>query len=865
MPASEQQPITGRRRQRKTSRAVVIGERVARSLITVGGIGTIVAVITIFGFLLWVVLPLFTGAEAEALPPTPRAPVEASAAVPWHVGVDEYQCLAWALQPDGTLSCFRLDDGSELLRRKLFGEQTPTAFHATLRDAYVAFGFADGTVRLGNISFATRFLGAQELTPEIQALAQGARLPWGEGLLERLPDDRFRLQELSVSLDEPVAGGTASPVLLLTHARGDAQTLLTVLKADGTLTRSEVRRRTNLLTGAVTTKLLETVLPFEPALGRPAPRFLAQSERGDSIVLAWEDGLAQRFDVRDSSAPYLAETLQLLPEPDSRLLALQPLIGSTTLVAGDDQGRVSAWFPARAPGSDTLRLTRAHELPRHAAPVSALSASQRNRVLAVGFADGVVQVVHVTSGELLTELNTGGDPLLALALSPRGDGLLGVGQRTVHRWQLDAPHPETTLTALFTPVWYEGAGEPAHVWQSSSGTDDFEPKLGVWPLVFGTLKASLYSLIFSLPIALLAALYTSEFLSRQARARIKPSIELMASLPSVVLGFLAAIVVAPVIEQVVPQTLAAFAAIPFCFVAGAYLWQLLPQSLSLRLAGWPRFLAMVAAIGAGLLLARALGPLVERTWFSGDLMAWLDGQVGNSVGGWMFLTLPGAVLVVAVLRGRLVAPWVRSVAARWSRERSALFDLGLFVVTALAAFLLARSAAGLLDGLGFDPRGGYLGTYVQRNAMIVGFLTGFAVIPIIYTLAEDALSSVPDHLRAASLAAGATPWQTAVRVVVPTAMSGVFSAVMVGVGRVVGETMIVLMAAGNTPVLDWNLFNGFRTLSATIAVELPEAVQDGTLYRVLFLAALTLFAMTFVINTIAEVVRLRFRRRAYEL
>ena len=178
---------------------------------------------------------------------------------------------------------------------------------------------------------------------------------------------------------------------------------------------------------------------------------------------------------------------------------------------------------------------------------------------------------------------------------------------------------------------------------------------------------------------------------------------------------------------------------------------------------------------------------------------------------------------------------------------------------------LARLLAGGLEGMGLDPRGGLVDTYVQRNALVVGFLTGFAVVPIIYTLAEDALSSVPDHLRAASLASGATPWQTALHVVVPTAMSGIFSAVMIGVGRVVGETMIVLMAAGNTPVLDWNVFNGFRTLSATIAVELPEAVQDGTLYRLLFFAALVLFAMTFVINTLAEVVRQRFRRRAYEL
>jgi phosphate transport system permease protein len=142
---------------------------------------------------------------------------------------------------------------------------------------------------------------------------------------------------------------------------------------------------------------------------------------------------------------------------------------------------------------------------------------------------------------------------------------------------------------------------------------------------------------------------------------------------------------------------------------------------------------------------------------------------------------------------------------------------------------------------------------------------GFAIIPNIYTLAEDALNSVPSQLRAASLAAGATPWQTAIWVVLPTAMSGVFAACMIGMGRAVGETMIVVMAAGNTPVLDWNIFNGLRTLSANIAVELPEAVIDGTLYRMLFLAALTLFILTFIINTIAEVIRQRFRKRAFQL
>ena len=152
-----------------------------------------------------------------------------------------------------------------------------------------------------------------------------------------------------------------------------------------------------------------------------------------------------------------------------------------------------------------------------------------------------------------------------------------------------------------------------------------------------------------------------------------------------------------------------------------------------------------------------------------------------------------------------------------------------------------------------------------RNALVVGFVMGFAIIPIIYTIADDALSTVPEHLRSASLGAGATPWQTAMRVVVPTAMSGLFSAVMIGLGRAVGETMIVLMAAGNTPIMDWNIFNGFQTLSSLIAQEMPEAVRNSTHYRTLFVAALTLFGLTFVVNTVAEIIRLRFRRRAYEL
>ena len=138
---------------------------------------------------------------------------------------------------------------------------------------------------------------------------------------------------------------------------------------------------------------------------------------------------------------------------------------------------------------------------------------------------------------------------------------------------------------------------------------------------------------------------------------------------------------------------------------------------------------------------------------------------------------------------------------------------------------------------------------------------GFAVIPIIFTIAEDALSAVPHHLMTGSLALGASRWQTALRIVLPAAWPGIFSAVMVGFGRAIGETMIVLMATGNTPVMDLSIINGMRTLSANIAVEIPEAPEGGTLYRVLFFSGLLLFLTTFVVNTAAELMRLRLRKK----
>src|SRR5690606_28368479 len=144
----------------------------------------------------------------------------------------------------------------------------------------------------------------------------------------------------------------------------------------------------------------------------------------------------------------------------------------------------------------------------------------------------------------------------------------------------------------------ENFNKPEASWQSSGATDDFESKYGLWPLVFGSIKATVYSLLFGVPLALLRAVLTSEFLSPRTQAAVKPTLEITASLPSVVLGFLAALVIAPVAEQAVPVILASFVTIPIAFLCGAFIWQLLPYDRTLRLGQWRLvFIALFLPLG----------------------------------------------------------------------------------------------------------------------------------------------------------------------------------------------------------------------------------------------------------------------------
>ncbi len=521
--------------------------------------------------------------------------------------------------------------------------------------------------------------------------------------------------------------------------------------------------------------------PMEPAATMPwkaialepslHPTAAAWSSDGKNLFVGTREGRLLDLDPDTGKAGSVAE----FGEP---IQSLGFALGQSSLLVGGAQGKLAAYQRVRV--NEVFQLQAFHAFPRLNGPVLGFQPSQRDkRFLTWTPAQAVVD--HLTTERRMFTTRLDGPGIAALA--PRGDLILQANASTgaLRLWSLDAPHPEVSFGLLWGKTHYEGYEKPEYVWQSTGGTDDFEPKFSIVPLVFGTLKGTLYAMLFAFPLAVLGALYTSQFATPRLKNAIKPTIEIMAALPSVVLGFLAGLVMAPLLERMAMEVLVYPFVILLLAILIAPFWGRLPLTFRNAFGSGREVLWMVPVLLAGLWLSSLAGPWLERVAMGGSYRTWLQTSIGV--------------------------------------------------------------------------------TYDQRNSLVVGFAMGFAVIPIIFTISEDALSSVPKSLTSASLACGASPWQTAWRIVLPTASPGIFSATMVGLGRAIGETMIVLMATGNTPIMDWSPFNGMRTLAANIAVEIPEAPLHGTLYRVLFLAAFLLFLLTFVLNTIAELVRQRLRRR----
>jgi len=882
--------FTGRSRRRQASGRVRAGDAVARAVITFGGIGTIVAVLLVGLFLVAVAVPLFRPASTRlemmlpSDPTPPDMPAPPGGAGLAALGTDEAGAVAWLLpatasgEVSGELRLVALTDGQtvQTLPAAAAGLAGGTVVRVLPGGTAAAVGFGDGSFRVGRLGLESAYAAPDELAAEARGLAPGTAAAAGNGAIIRGLNGHHARVSLLAEF-EPAGAGTGSPVIDIDLAVASAGmlssgTLVAALDATGRVRLERVNRRWNLLTDEHVTSsfgvTIEPIADFEP-------RFVRVAELGDQLFLVATDGRGRRYDIRDLEAPLLREPFQVTgpneSREDLRVTAVERLFGGTALAVGDSGGGVRVLFVSRSPAAtaaDGLATLVAREFSGAGGPgggVTALAASPRSRLFAAADASGRIRLLQSTAARRVAEV-AGGGPAAApvqLAITARENRLLAAGPNGLAAWSIDPGSPDISLRTLLLPTWYENYPGPVHAW-ATTGHESFEPKFGLVPLIFGTLKATLYSMLFATPIAILAAIYASQFMQPAWKARIKPTIEMMASLPSVVLGFIAGLVFAPLLERILMPVLTGIFVVPLVIVAGAHLWQLLPDATRLRLAGWRFAVVAAVALPAGLAASRAAAPLVERLLFGGDVRSWLDGS-GGGFGGWVVATLPLAALAAAWLVGRVVNPWLREAAAGWSRPRAALAALVVFAGGVAVALGLAVAAAVFLDALRLETRGGLFGTYVQRNALVVAVGMSFAIIPLVFTIADDALASVPEHLRSASLGAGATPWQTAVRVIVPAAASGLFSAVMIGLGRAVGETMIVLMAAGNTPLVSWNLFNGFQTLSAAIATELPEAARGSTHYRVLFLAALALFVITFVVNTAAELVRLRFRRRSHEL
>jgi phosphate transport system permease protein len=725
----------------------------ARIVVSAGGIAIIASVLGILVFICYTVRPLLFGADADPRPPIPV--VTASRAVA--AGVDEHETFGFVVTASGWIEYFSLDPSVA----------TPPAvslkggLNRQIRSGCLPLGRTD--LALGT---SDGFVLPLQLRFEISFDSSGERV--------------VRKVSPALKEEDPIAiDPQGKPIVSLARQSAPAGTATAVVTEDGRLLYHILTEKKSLVKG---TERSESRRDLTGSLPGPATA-VVMDHRLENLYVGTKSGHLVRFDLAEVAEPRFVESQAAVT--GAAVTAVGFLIGDQSVVVGDARGGVRVWFQVAS--DDGHHLKPIHVFAPHAAEVTSITASGRDKGFATADKSGAVALRHATSEQTLATLQGAPSPVTCAVLSPRANGLYAAHENgTVSRWAVDNPHPEVSFQTLFGPVWYEGYPGPEFSWQSTGGTDDFEPKLSLIPLLFGTCKGTLFALIIAVPLAILGALYTAQFMHPMLRSYVKPTVEVMAALPSVVLGFIAGLWLAPILERIVPAVALMFLVLPLSCLGAMTLYRRLPEKTRhLHGEKLELFFLIPALLFASWICLQLNGP-VESLLFGGDFRQWVHTVLG----------------------------------------------------------------------IRFD----------QRNALVVGIAMGFAVIPIIFTISEDALSNVPRHLASGSLALGATRWQTAVRVVLPAALPGIFSAVMIGLGRAVGETMIVLMATGNTPTMDWwNPFTGFRTLSANIAVEIPEAPHGGTLYRTLFLGALLLFVATFIVNTAAELVRQRMRRRYAQL
>jgi phosphate transport system permease protein len=732
--------------QRKR-RLRALKDRLARWYVSIGGLAVLGAITLIFFYLAHVVLPMFQGAEIEARKAQQPAWL-GQAGAPLLLAIEEQNQVAMRLDDAGVVQFFELRTGEPLQRVQLplpEGVSVASVAQDQPGSRRAVLGLSNGQVLIVQHNYKVSYPdNVRVITPQID-------YPYGETPIELDPQGR-PLEHVALNLN--------SGTLMLAGATGSELHLISI------------GREENLFTGEVS--LSEERIGL-PQIGEPISQLILDPRQMWLYVFNG-DSTADVFDLRKRS---LNGRYDLLKDASNRVTSAKALLGGISIMIGDAKGGIQQWFMVRdGDGKSTFQPIRSFQLGTSA--ITQILPEERRKGFMALDESGRLGIFHSTAHRTLLKEQVAEGRGIA-ALSPRASRVLVESDGKLQRFVVDNPHPEVSWSALWGKVWYESYPEPDYVWQSTSANTDFEAKLSLSPLAFGTLKAAFYAMLLAAPLAVAAAIYTAYFMAPRMRTKVKPVIELMEALPTVILGFFAGLFLAPFLENHLPGIFSLLLLTPVGILAAGYLWTKMPESVRHRVPdGWEAALLIPVVIAVGWFSLSISGHL-ENWFFDGNMRLWLSNDLG----------------------------------------------------------------------IPFD----------QRNALVVGLAMGFAVIPNIYSIAEDAVFSVPKSLTFGSLALGATPWQTLTRVVILTASPGIFSALMIGMGRAVGETMIVLMATGNTPIMDINIFEGMRTLAANVAVEMPESEVGGTHYRVLFLAALVLLLFTFVMNTLAELIRQRLRTK----
>jgi len=723
----------------------------AKYTVGIGGVSVIFAIVLIFFYLLYVVYPLFIPASIEKQTAF-NVPAEDSGRSVY-LTVEEQNEVGLRVTEKGVLVFFAVNDGHEIKRLAL-PTTTPISSFATDRPSTgnLVFGLNNGTAIVVRHKYLITYPGDRKhVEPEIE-------YPFGNKPI--VIDKRKRpLTHIAFASTE------------------DHSTIVASTSDERLLLASLAREETGLSLSGESSAEYQLVTATLPVVANINKILIDPTQH--TAYIAESSGNITSLNISDPQAPQLNERVPLVHDK-ATVSSIDFLTGGISLLVGGTDGSIAQWFPVTSNGRTSL--TKIREFDSGQAQVTGIASEQRRKGFVVVDKAGSVGIYHSTARRTLLRNKLSKNELEFVTVSPRSNRLLAQdAANQIHVWRLENEHPEISWSVLWDKVWYESYNEPAYTWQSSSASNDFEPKFSLMPLAFGTLKGAFYAMLFAVPLAIFGAIYTAYFMAPAMRAYVKPTIEIMEALPTVILGFLAGLWLAPFVENKLPAIFSLLLLLPLGTVAVSYLWFCAPKRYTSVIPdGWQAALLIPVLILIGT-ISISLSGTMESIFFGGDIKHWLSTEFGL--------------------------------------------------------------------------------TYDQRNSVVVGIAMGVAVIPTIFSIAEDAIFSVPKHLTFGSLALGATFWQTLTRVVILTASPGIFSAVMIGLGRAVGETMIVLMATGNTPVMDLSIFQGMRTLSANIAVEMPEAELDSTHYRILFLAALVLFLFTFLFNTAAEIVRQRLREK----